>query len=302
MHEGKIFDIRQLSRIGPSADFQIGELRGERVALCLGAADMLVEINNEQRHNRLPRLLGHSGGRIPSLSCMLAFYGTHAIIAAQAWTRWLLVGLFWDALPVSFTSRTRADLSPRGIAMTLKPIQGAPPGAPVPDFPTGEPGPLVVPASRFMRRPAEPFPFSLPRPAPAPQLSPVRQPGPLEIGGDGDSTLTFRCIPEVPAINRSSMTISITGEQTPDASPQMMPRLDLTTDEARAFLLALRDGNSPIVIADSRTAFQVEFVIAEDGPTFTVSKLGQRTTRRFNVGWGYDVKTMAAHLLADLGP
>ena len=99
------------------------------------------------------------------------------------------------------------------------------------------------------------------------------------------------------------MTISITGEPTGDDSPRTMPDLDLATDEAKAFLLALRDGNSPIVIADSRTAFQVEFVIAEDGPTFTVSKPGQeRTVRRFNAGWSYDVKAMAAHLLADLGP
>ena len=60
---------------------------------------------------------------------------------------------------------------------------------------------------------------------------------------------------------------------------------------------------SPIVIADSRTAFQVEFAIAADGPTFTVSKPGQEhTVRRFNAGRSYDVKAMAAHLLADLGP
>jgi hypothetical protein len=99
------------------------------------------------------------------------------------------------------------------------------------------------------------------------------------------------------------MTISITGEPTGDASAQMTPHLDLATDEAKAFLLALRDGNSPIVIADNRTAFQLEFVIAEDGPTFTVGKPGQeRTSRRFNVGWSCDVKAMAAHLLADLGP
>jgi hypothetical protein len=99
------------------------------------------------------------------------------------------------------------------------------------------------------------------------------------------------------------MTISITGEPTGDYSPQTMPHLDLATDEAKAFLLALRDGDSPIVIADSRTTFQVEFTIAEDGPTFTVSKPGQEhTSRRFNAGWSYDVKAMAAHLLADLGP
>jgi hypothetical protein len=134
-------------------------------------------------------------------------------------------------------------------------------------------------------------------------LAPPRRPGPVEIRGSGDSTLTFRSIPEIPAINRSSMTISITGEPTGDYSPQMMPVLDLATDKAKAFLLALRDGDGPIVIADSRTAFQVEFAVTEDGPTFTVSKPGQeRTFRKFNAGWNFDMKMMAAHLLADLGP
>jgi hypothetical protein len=187
--------------------------------------------------------------------------------------------------------------------MTLKPIPGAPIDAPIPDFPTGEPGPLVVPASRFARRSAEFLPSSLPPPAPMPSLSPARRPGPVKIGGDGDRTLTFRCIPEVPAINRSSMTISITGEPTEDDSPRVMPHLDLATDEAKAFLLGLRDGNPPILVADSRSGFQVEFAIAEDGPTFTVSKPGQElTAQRFNCGSGYDVKAMAADLLADLGP
>ena len=185
--------------------------------------------------------------------------------------------------------------------MTLKPIRGAPIDAPIPDFPTGEPGPLVVPASRFTRRPVESLPYSVPPPAAS--LSPARRPGPIEIRGSGNSALSFRSIPEVPAINRSSMTISITGEPTGDGSPGTMPDLDLATDDAKAFLLSLRDGDSPIVIADSRTAFQVEFVIAEDGPTFIVSKPGQEATvRRFNAGWSYDVKAMAAHLLADLGP
>jgi hypothetical protein len=185
--------------------------------------------------------------------------------------------------------------------MTLKPIPGAPIDAPIPDFPTGEPGPLVVPSSRLTRRPVEPSPISFPPPSPS--LSPARRPGPVEIRGSGDSTLIFRVIPEVPAINRSSLTISIIGEPTGDYSPRMVPHLDLAIDEAKAFLLALRDGDSPIVIADNRTAFQVEFAIAEDGPTFTVSKPGQEhTARRFNAGWSCDVKAMAAHLLAELGP
>jgi len=130
----------------------------------------------------------------------------------------------------------------------------------------------------------------------------MRPSGPIELRGDGDSTLTFRCIPEVPAINRSSMTISITGEPTGNTA-RMAPHLDLAIDEAKAFLLALRDGDSPVVIADNRTGFQLEFAIAEDGPVFSVSKPGQQyTMRRFNAGSSYDVKAMAAHLLADLGP
>lgn len=185
--------------------------------------------------------------------------------------------------------------------MTLRPIPGAPIGAPIPDFPTGKPAPLVAPASRFTRRPAEPLPFSLPPPSPTPSLSPAQRPGPVEIRGSGTSVLTLRVIPEVPAINRSSMTISITGVPAGDHSPQTMPHLDLATDEAKAFLLALRDGASPIVVGDS--ALQVEFAIAEDGPTFTVSKPGHEcAARRFNAGLGYDVKAMAAQLLADLGP
>jgi hypothetical protein len=187
--------------------------------------------------------------------------------------------------------------------MTLKPIPGAPVGAPIPDFPIGEPGPLVIPSSRFTRRSRESVPFSVPPPAPSPSPPPARRPGPVEIRGSGNLALIFRAIPEIPAINRSSMTISITGEPTGDYPPQMTPHLDLTADEAKAFLLALRDGHSPIVIADSRTGFQVEFTVANDGPNFTVSKPGQeRTTLRFNAGWSYDVKAMAAHLLADLGP
>jgi hypothetical protein len=187
--------------------------------------------------------------------------------------------------------------------MTLKPIPGAPIGAPIPDFPTGEPGPLTVPESRLTRAAVEPLPFSLPPAAPTPSLSPARRPGPVEIRGSGDCTLTFRVIPEIPAITRSNMTISITGEPAGENSPQSMPHFDLATDEAKAFLRALRDGRSPDVIADRRTTFQLEFTIAEDGPTFTVSKPGQEhAARRFNAGRSHDVKAMAAHLLADLGP
>ena len=63
MHEGEIFDIRQLSCIRPNADFQIGKLFRERVAPCLGVADMFVEINDEQRHNRLLSHSSHCSSR-----------------------------------------------------------------------------------------------------------------------------------------------------------------------------------------------------------------------------------------------
>lgn len=183
--------------------------------------------------------------------------------------------------------------------MTLKPIPGAPIDAPIPEFPIGNPGPLAVPASHLTHRPAGPLPNSLP----LPPLSPARQPGRVEVRGDDANTLTFQVIPEIPAINRSSLTISVTGKPLQDHSPRTMPHLDLATDEAKAFLQALRDGDPPIVIADGRTAFQIEFAVAEDGPTFTVTRPGrERIARRFNAGWSYDVKAMAAQLLADLGP
>lgn len=187
--------------------------------------------------------------------------------------------------------------------MTLRPIPGAPIDAPIPDFPTGNPGPLVVPESRFAHRPAESIPPSPPSPEASLSLSRTRRSGPIEIRGSGNSSLTFRPVPELPAIRRSSMTIAIAGEPTGDCFPPTMPHLELTTDQAKAFLLALRDGGSPVLVADSRTGFEVEFAVKEDGPTFTVGRPIQETTlQRFNPGWGYDVKTMAEDLLAELGP
>ena len=53
MHEGKVFDIRTVAGLGPDADFKIGELFAEHIAPCLGIADMFVEIDDEQRQDRL---------------------------------------------------------------------------------------------------------------------------------------------------------------------------------------------------------------------------------------------------------
>jgi hypothetical protein len=181
--------------------------------------------------------------------------------------------------------------------MTLRPIPGAPIDAPIPDFPTGEPHPLVMPISQHTRRSVERLPFSDPTP------EPIRRPGPVSIRGTGNIALIFRCIPEIPAINRSSMTISITGEATGDYSPRLMPHVELATDEAKAFLLALCDRQPATVVADSRSGIRVEFAVTEEGPEFVVSKQGQdHSVLRFNVGWNFDLAAMAANLLADLGP
>ena len=53
MHEGEIFDIRQLARAGPNANLQTRKLFRERAAPCLGVANMFVEIDDKQRHDRL---------------------------------------------------------------------------------------------------------------------------------------------------------------------------------------------------------------------------------------------------------
>jgi hypothetical protein len=50
MHEGEVFDIRQLAGIGPDADFQIGELLREGFAPRRRVADTLVEFDDKQRH------------------------------------------------------------------------------------------------------------------------------------------------------------------------------------------------------------------------------------------------------------
>ena len=47
MHEGEVFDVLQLARIGPDANWQIGKLLPECVAPCLGIADELVQVDDE---------------------------------------------------------------------------------------------------------------------------------------------------------------------------------------------------------------------------------------------------------------
>jgi hypothetical protein len=175
--------------------------------------------------------------------------------------------------------------------MTLAPIRGAPPGAPNPDFPIEEP--RVKPAQ----------PTAAPASGDQPPISPTRlRQAPIEIGGGG-ITLTFRVIPELPAIARASMTVHVVaGAEGPSAS-HALGFLRMSAANARAFLTDLRNGRSPIVATgDENGTVQIELEITEAGPVMLVHKLGQRhALHRRIIDRRFDLKTMADELLADLG-
>ena len=117
--------------------------------------------------------------------------------------------------------------------MTLAPIRGAPPGAPIPDFPVEEP--RVKPAQ----------PTAAPASGDQPPKSPIRQrQTPIEIGGDG-VVFTFRVIPEQPAIARASMTVHIVADAVGPSSSHTLGFLRMSAENARAFLTDLRNGRSP---------------------------------------------------------
>lgn len=175
--------------------------------------------------------------------------------------------------------------------MTLAPIRGAPPGAPIPDFPVDEPkaktaqsGAATVPDDQ-------------------PEAPPFRQPHtPIAVRGNG-IVLTFRVIPELPAIARASMTIHVTAQQAGSSSPCTLGFLRMSAAHSRTFLAGLRNGCSPIVAAgDENGTVQLEYEITESQPVMLVRQLAQRhTTHRCVIGEEIDLKTMAAELLADLG-
>src|SRR4051812_20549718 len=81
--------------------------------------------------------------------------------------------------------------------MGVAPIRGAPPGAPIPDFPIEEP--RVTPAQPTAAPASDDQPFK----------SPIRpRHTPIEIGSSG-IVLTFTVIAEQPAISRASMTVHV---------------------------------------------------------------------------------------------
>jgi hypothetical protein len=138
--------------------------------------------------------------------------------------------------------------------MTLAPIRGAPPGAPIPDFPIKEP--RVTPAE----------PTAAPASGDHPPISHIRQrQTPIEIGGNG-ITLTFRVIPELPAIARASMTIHIVADAVGPSPSHMVGFLRMSAANARAFLTDLRKGRSPIIATGD-----------EDGGADRIRDHGSRT-------------------------
>ena len=175
--------------------------------------------------------------------------------------------------------------------MTFAPIRGAPPGAPIPDFPIEEP----------KAKPVQPT--AAPASGDTPHARPRRQPHtPIEIGGDGNS-LTFRVIAEIPAIMRPSMTIHVNVDTAEPAASHAFGFLRMSAANARGFLSNLRDGGSLIVATgDEDGTVQIEFGFTEVGLVVSVRELGEvHALRRWVIGRGFDVKTAANELLADLG-
>lgn len=174
--------------------------------------------------------------------------------------------------------------------MTLAPIRGAPPGAPIPDFPVDDPkaktaqsGAATVPDDQ-------------------PEAPPFRQPHtPIEVRGNG-IVLTFRVIPELPAIARASMTIDIAAQSTGSSSPSPLGFIRMSAAHARAFLTGLRNGSPIVAMGDEEGTVQLDYEITQTESVILVRQLAQRhTTHRCVIDGGFDLKTLADELLADLG-
>ena len=174
--------------------------------------------------------------------------------------------------------------------MTLRPIRGAPPGASIPDFPvekpTAEPSQTTAPPSVDDQR----------------QLPTPRQPhAPIEIPGDR-FTLTFRVIPEQPAISRASMTIHVVAHVERDVS-HTVGLLKMSARGAMRFLTDLRNRRSPIIATgDEDGTVKIEYEFTGSQHSFSVHALGEghvmcRVLRDAEL----DIETVADHLLADLG-
>lgn len=174
--------------------------------------------------------------------------------------------------------------------MPLAPIRGAPPGASIPDFPAEKPT-------------AEPsLATATPTADDQRHLPAARVPhAPIEIPGDR-VTLTFRVIPEQPAISRASMTIHVVSHIERDVSHKV-GFLQMSASRARRFLIDLRNRRSPIIAEgdeDGTVGIECEFTGSQH--VFSVSTLGERHVMcRVLSDAEFDIETLANHILADLG-
>jgi hypothetical protein len=177
--------------------------------------------------------------------------------------------------------------------MPLAPIRGAPPGAPIPDFPG------VVPAAETLRPPAPAAATAHHPPAASPSR---RSYAPVEIAGD-EATLTFRVVPELPAIRRSSLLVHVSTDATGERSPRLLASFELSPERAERFLAALLNRHAPMVISgDAAEPLEIACAFTASGLIFTVQESGGGTAlRRFSIDRTCDVTAMADHLLADLG-
>jgi hypothetical protein len=166
----------------------------------------------------------------------------------------------------------------------LKPIPGAPVGAPVPDFPMGNP----------TDRPA-----TQAEPPPTPERA-DRARRPTDISGRDGRTLQFRVSPEIPAITRASLSISVVAGA---AAPRTLTDIKMSADRARTFLQGLREGQPVVAVDDRDFTIQIEFTVADEVAAFIIGKRGDASAQqRFTPNPSNDLKAMADQLLADLGP
>lgn len=145
--------------------------------------------------------------------------------------------------------------------MTLAPIRGAPPGAAVPDFPAAESDAELL---------ATTAPSAVPQQRPLPE---GRRPyTPVEIS-DEAVTLTFRVIPEQPAISRASMTIHVVG-CTAGPAGNAIGFLRMSAGDARKFLTDLLAARSPVIArGDEDGTLEIRFESSDAGRFVSVRKL-----------------------------
>jgi hypothetical protein len=123
---------------------------------------------------------------------------------------------------------------------------------------------------------------------------------PVEIRTD-DLALTFRVIPEIPAIKRASMTIHVAATGSP--SSLTLGVLQMSAVKARLFLTDLRCGRCPIVATgDEDGTVEIRYENAGSGPAFSVYEPGERcASNRYVFNLTFDMKVVVDDLLGDLG-